>query len=186
MSTRSRLMRGQVGASAIETLLALLPILFTGCLCIELARGYQVRHVLTLSLQDAARIAAVHQAASEKWQPALRRALSTLFVPAGRFASPHLRQDAASQSIKQRFGLPLWEATQLASTPDTIHLKMIYLYCPMQEWLRRMLQAIYRMKDGPGNRWGQEYPLEQRARLQGLIPIVIEYRVHRHRSLGQH
>lgn len=175
----------QAGTAIVETLLALLPVLLIGSLCIELARGYQVRHLLTLSLHQAARIAAVHHAAPHKWQPALQDSVSLLFVPPGRYQSPQARRDAARQLHERRFGLPLWQATQLASPHDTIHLRLTYLHSPMQEWLRRMLQALFSMIDQKEHHLGRQHTVEQRARRQGLIPIVVEYRVLRHRSLGQ-
>lgn len=154
----------QKGAALLECVLALLPILLLGSLCLELARGYQVRHLLTLSLQEAARVAAVHHAEPQEWQPVLKRSLSRLFIPAGRFANTHMRQEAVRLDFESRFRLPLWQAFQVASDIDTIHLRLIYLHRPMQEWLRILLQELRQEK-------------------HGLIPIVVDYRVLRQRSL---
>jgi hypothetical protein len=156
----------QQGAALLECMFALLPILLVGSLCLELARGYQVRHLVILSLQEAARVAAVHHADPQEWQPALKRSLSRLFIPAGRFANAHLRHEAARLDFESRFKLPLWRAFQVASDSDTIHLRLIYLYRPMQEWLRILLQKLRQEK-------------------HGLIPIVVDYRVLRQHSLGE-
>jgi hypothetical protein len=154
----------QRGAALAECVLALLPILLVGSLCLELARGYQLRHLLTLSLQEAARVAAVHHAEPQSWQPVLKRSLSRLFIPPGRFNNAHMRQEAARRDFESRFKLPLWRAFQVASDADTIHLRLIYLHRPMQEWLRILLQELRQDK-------------------HGLIPIVVDYRVLRQHSL---
>ena len=155
----------QQGAALLECVLALLPILLVGSVCLELARGYQLRQLLILALQDAARVAAVHHAEPQAWQPVLKRSLSRLFIPAGRFANAHMRQEAAWQDFQTRFKQPLWEAFQIASDPDTIHLRLIYLHRPMQEWIRILLQELRQEK-------------------HGLIPIAVDYRVLRQHSHG--
>ena len=154
----------QSGAALIEALLALLPILLVGSLCIELARGYQIRHLLILSMQEAARVAAVQHADRQKWQPVLKRSLARLFIPAGRFASPQTRHEAARQAFQARFHLPLWRVEHVSTEPETIHLRLTYLYQPLQEWLRVLLQTLH---------IGE----------QGLIPIVVDYRVIKHPRL---
>lgn len=167
-----------------ETLLALLPVILIASLCIELARGYQIRQLLTLSLQETARVAAVHQGAPHIWQPALRDALTTLFVPAGRFHSPQARRDAARDEFAKRFGLPLWEVVRQPGPADIIHLKMTYLHAPMQDWLRTLLKALSGISSSLQKKQNPGQHLEQRAWALGLIPIVIEHRVLRQRSLG--
>jgi hypothetical protein len=178
-------LRKQSGAALAETLLVLLPILLLGSLCIELARGYQLRHLLILSLQQAARVAAVHHAAPHAWQPALRDALSVIYVPAGRDTTPQKRRDAACQTVQQRFHLPCWHAVELASTPETIHLRLTYLHTPMQEWLRVMLQKITGLSASLRSAEARQHSLEEQAWLQGLIPMVVEYQAFRHRSSGK-
>lgn len=172
----------QRGAALAETLVTLLPILLLGSLCVELARGYQVRHLLILSLQKAARVAAVHHAAPHAWQPALSEALSTLFVPAGQYASPQARRDATCLTFKLTFSLPCWHAEALPSSPETIHLRLTYLHSPMQEWLRVLLQKIVGLSTAFKQTAGPQRPLEREAWRLGLIPMVVEYRVLRHRS----
>jgi hypothetical protein len=174
--------RKQRGAALAETLLALLPVLLLASLCIELARGYQVRHLLILSLQQAARVAAVHHAAPHAWQPVLREALSTLFAPAGQHASPQARRDVTCEAFKHAFHLPCWHAVALPSTPETIHLRLTYLHSPMQEWLRVLLQKIVSLRTAFEQTKGSQRPLEQEAWRLGLIPMVVEYRGFRHRS----
>lgn len=156
----------QKGATLLECVLALLPILLLGSLCLELARGYQIRHLLILSIQEAARVAAVHHAEPQYWQPVLKRSLSRLFIPAGRFNNAKIRQEAAQQDFESRFKRPLWRAFQVASDSDTIHLRLIYLHRPLQEWLRILLQELHVEK-------------------HGLIPIVVDYRVLRQNGSTQ-
>lgn len=177
-------LRKQSGAALAETLLVLLPILLLGSLCVELARGYQLRHLLILSLQKAARVAAVHHAAPHAWQPALRDALSVIYVPAGRDTTPQKRRDAACQTVQHRFHLPCWHAVELASTPETIHLRLTYLHRPMQEWLRVMLKKIAGLSASLRIAETRRHSLEDQAWRQGLIPMVIEYQAFRHRSTG--
>lgn len=163
-STHASCFQKQNGAALLECLLALLPILLVGSVCLELARGYQLRHLLTLSLQEAARVAAVHHGDPREWQPVLERSLSRLFIPAGRFPHAHARHEAARQAFQTRFKLPLWRALQVASDSDTIHLRLVYMHRPMHEWIRVLLQALNQDQ-------------------QGLIPLVVDYRVLRHHSL---
>ena len=151
----------QRGAALFEAMLALLPILLIGSLCIELARGYQIRHLLILSMQEAARVAAVQHADPQRWQPTFKHSLARLYIPAGRFASPQARLETTRQAFQARFHLPLWRVQRVSSAPDTIHLRLIYFYQPMQEWLRVLLQTLH---------IGE----------QGLIPIVVDYRVLKH------
>jgi len=179
---RTAQIRNQRGAALAETLVVFLPILLLGSMSFELARGYQVRQLLILSLQQAARVAAVHHAAPHAWQPALREALSALFVPAGQYASPQARRDATCQAFKVAFSLPCWHAVALPSTPETIHLRLTYLHSPMQEWLRFLLQKIVSLSDRFEETAGPPHTLERLAWRRGLIPMVVEYRVLRHRS----
>jgi len=180
-------MRTQHGAAMAETLLALLPVVLLGSLCIELAHGYQERQLLTLALQEAGRIAAVHQADPQHWQKALDRSLSRLFEPAGRYSSSYVRRDQERAAFQLKFSLPLWQMIHLDSTPETIHLKLTYLHNPWQEWLRKTIRTIYShsqniQKAGVQDR-GPAADLVRQAWRQGLIPIVLEHRVLRHRSL---
>jgi len=177
-------LRKQIGTVFAETLLVLVPTLLLSSVCLELARGFQLRHQLTLSLQAAARVAAVHHAAPQAWQPALHDALSILFVPAGRYVSPQARRDASCQIFKQRFHLPCWYAVALTSTHETIHLRLTYLHRPMQEWLRVVLQNMMRLSTKLEQTGERQRSLEQQAWRLGLIPMVVEYRVLRHRSTG--
>ncbi|MDN3987152.1 hypothetical protein [Zwartia vadi] len=176
----------QGGATILETLLALLPIILLGSLCIELARGYQVRHLLTLALHEAGRVAAVHQADPGIWQKALDQSLSRLFLPAGRFQNAHIRREHEHAQFKIKFSLPLWQAIELRSTPETIHLQLTYLYRPEQEWLQGILRTLKRHFPHPQSQGIQrleQQSLSRQAWRQGFIPIVVEHRVLRHRSL---
>lgn len=186
-SLKGNFLRTQGGAAILEALLALLPILLLGSLCIELARGYQVRHLLTLALHEAGRVAAVHQADPGTWQKALDQSLSRIFLPAGRFQNMHIRRDHERAQFKIKFSLPLWQAVELRSTPETIHLQLTYLYRPGQDWLQGILRMLHPHFPHPQSQGiqhlGPQQSLARQAWHQGFIPIVVEHRVVRHRSL---
>lgn len=186
-SLKGNFLRTQGGATILETLLALLPIILLGSLCIELARGYQVRHLLTLALHEAGRVAAVHQADPGTWQKALDQSLSRLFLPAGRFQTMHIRRDYERAQFKIKFSLPLWQAVELRSTPETIHLQLTYLHRPGQDWLQGILRTLHRHFAYPQSQGiqdlGPQQLLARQAWHQGFVPIVVEHRVLRHRSL---
>lgn len=172
----------QRGAAFAESLLALMPVLFVGSLGIELARGYQVRHLLTLSLHEAARVAAVRHGDPKYWQPQLDQSITRLFLPPGRFASAALRMEFERQHFQQRFRQPMWHTEIVSAEADTIHLKLTYLYRPLQVWLSVILGKIYSAQ----TTWTSKSAESQTAWRQGLIPIVVEYRVIRHRSTSSH
>jgi hypothetical protein len=162
----------QRGAALAETILALLPLLMLASLGLELARGYQVRQLLTLALHETARVAAVHQADPLQWQPALNRALIRLSLVGAQHQQLQLQH---------QFGMPLWHAEQLLSAHNTIHLRLTYLHRPMQEWLRLSIKQIYRSTYA----WQGVRSRSASAWKEGLIPIEVQYRVLRHRSDGK-
>ncbi|MDO9024970.1 hypothetical protein [Zwartia sp.] len=162
----------------MESLLALLPVLLIGSLGIELARGYQVRHLLTLALHETARVAAVHHGNPKHWQPQLNHSLSRLYLPPGRFTSAVHRMEAERHQFRQRYGQPMWKTEQIGTEAHTIHLRLTYLYRPLQPWLRAMLGKLFDAVPA----WSGASAYSQAAWRQGLIPIVVEYQVLRHRS----
>lgn len=165
------------GATFLETLLALIPVFVIGSIGIELARAYQIRHILTLGLHEAARVAAVREGDPLYWQPVLHQSLSRIFLPAGRFGSARIRLDAERQQFQKHFGRPLWQAERLHTAPETIHLHLTYLHRPLQAWLHVALAQCYAFAAPRSNS-----PLKRQSPWrQGLIPIVIEYRVLNHR-----
>lgn len=170
----------QRGAAFLETLMALLPLFIIGSVGVELARGYQIQHLLTLGLHEAARVAAVHQGDPKHWQPALYQSLSRIFIPPGRFANARVRLGYERHQFQHAFGRPLWQTEQVSANANTIHLRLTYLHRPMQDWLRVGLSTLYRVTMS----WTDDIPQnEQNAQspwLQGLIPIVVEYRILRH------
>lgn len=184
----------QRGLALAETLLALLPVLLTGSLCLELARGYQVRHLLGLALQETARVAAVHQGDPRHWQPTLRQALSRLYLPSGRFANAGLRLEHERLQFQQRYGRAMWHAERIGTglgtrasaaananadaNAETIHLRLTYLYRPMQSWLSLTIGKVY-SATAP---WAGSTERNRSAWRQGLVPIVIEVRTLKHRS----
>ncbi len=184
----------QRGLALAETVLALLPVLLIGSLCLELARGYQVRHLLALALHETARVAAVHQGDPRHWQPTLQNALSRLFLPPGRFADAKLRLEHERLQFQQRYGRAMWHAERISTGLDatatatataaaavaaeTIHLRLTYLYRPMQTWLSLTIGKVY-SATAP---WAGSTDRNRSAWRQGLVPIVIEVRTLRHRS----
>jgi len=172
----------QQGTAFAESLLALIPVLFVGSLGIELAHGYQVRHLLTLALHETARVAAVHHGNPKLWEPQLEQSLTRLYLPPGRFSSAAHRMEAERHHFRQRYGLPLWHTERIGAGVDTIHLKLTYLYRPMQAWLSVILRKLHVAAPV----WAGSSPRSQSAWRQGLIPIVVEYRVLRHRSTSPH
>lgn len=180
----------QRGLALAETALALLPVLLTGSLCLELARGYQVRHLLGLALQETARVAAVHQGDPQYWHPTLRQALSRLYLPSGRFANAGLRLEHERLQFQQRYGRAMWHAERIGTglgakasgsanaNAETIHLRLTYLYRPMQSWLSLTIGKVY-SATAP---WEGSTERNRSAWRQGLIPIVIEVRTLKHRS----
>lgn len=175
----------QQGTGLVEAILLIIPVLLLGTLGVELARGYQVKQLMLLALQEAGRVAAVHQGNHAAWQPTLTRGLSRIYIPAGRYANPQARLKAERERFQQKFSLPLWQATVTSPSRDTLHLKLTYLHAPMQDWLRTTLGLIVRAS----RRWqtgaaGKPNDFALRAWRQGLIPIVVEYKTLKHRSLS--
>ena len=175
-----RLLRRQNGAAMAETMLSLLPVLLVGSLAVEIARGYQTRHLLTLALHETARIAAVRHGNPKYWQPALQQALTRLFLPPGRFNNALERQEHERRRFQKKYGQPMWHAEITSTRMDTLHLKMTYLYQPTQPWLSWTLGKLHTATQI----WTAADTPNQHAWRQGLIPIFVEYRVIRHRSIA--
>jgi hypothetical protein len=183
----------QGGATLIETTLGLLVVLFFAGLCLELMQAHQTRHLITLALQEAARVAAVTRANPEYWRPALIRGLRPTYAskaaqhqharstqlhglaPYSVEVMPHAR---ARQS--QYHGTVLNPPHPGQPTDAVLHLRLTYLYVPKQPWLRAAIKAMGELSTAPQ---GEHTRLLKSARVSGLIPIVVEYKVLMHTEL---
>jgi hypothetical protein len=183
----------QGGATLIETTLGLLVVLFFAGLCLELMQAHQTRHLITLALQEAARVAAVTRANPEYWRPVLTRGLRPTYAskaaqhqharltqlhglaPYSVEVLPHAR---ARQS--QDHGAVLNPPHPGQPTDAVLHLRLTYLYVPKQPWLRAAIKAMGELSTAPQ---GEHTRLLKSARVSGLIPIVVEYKVLMHTEL---
>jgi hypothetical protein len=179
--------RSQRGTALIEATLGLLTVLFLAGLCIEFAQAHQTRHLISLALQEAARVAAVTHANPAKWRPALTQGLRATYASK---AAQHQHGQ-----LTQRAGLAPYSvdilAPERASTAqnkvfrvkprhsghppdDVLHLRLTYLYVPKQPWLSSAIRTMSRL--GSNAKAGyQQVPA--RARQAGFIPLVAEYKV---------
>jgi hypothetical protein len=163
----------QLGASALETSFAVIPVLLVCLLGIELIHAHQHKQLVSLALHEAGRQASVAAADHHKVERAFALALSPLFAPAGQHASPLDRQKATIARYRQRYALPLWQLeltdVKIGSAKShgyrTVRLDLIYLHEPLQSWLR---QALRQTKLWLGTR---PDGLAQKAQQQGLIAI---------------
>lgn len=179
--------RNQRGTALIEAALGLLAVLLLAGLCIEFMQAHQTRHLISLALQEAARVAAVTHANPAKWRPALIQGLRATYVSKA-------AQQQHGQST-QRAGLAPYYIDILGPgsvrttqnkvftakprhsgqpTRDVLHLRLTYFYVPKQPWLGSAIRSTSRLstpaKTGPPE-------LRAQARNAGFIPLVTEYRV---------
>ncbi|MFM7010036.1 MAG: TadE/TadG family type IV pilus assembly protein [Betaproteobacteria bacterium] len=179
--------RYQRGTALIETTLTLLVVLFLTGLCVEFAQAHQTRHLISLALQEAARVAAVTHANPAKWRPALTKGLRAIYASetaqhqhgqlTGRaglapyyieILAPARARTAQNRvfTVKPRYsGQP---------TQDVLHLRLTYLYIPKQPWLGSAIRSMSRI----GNPAQAGHPeMGAQARRAGFIPLVAEYKV---------
>jgi hypothetical protein len=188
MTTKHTLkIRNEHGTALIEATLSLLAILFLAGLCIELAQAHQTRHVISLALQEAARVAAVTHANPAKWRPALVRGLRATY-------SSKVAQHQHGLATK-RLGLAPFYVDILAPTrahaaqnkvftlkprhsgqppDDILHLRLTYLYVPKQPWLGAAIRSMSRISNQEA---ADPQELRVQARRAGFIPLVTEYKV---------
>ncbi len=188
MTTKHTLnIRSQRGNVLSEATLGLLAVLFLAGLCIEFAQAHQTRHLISLALQEAARVAAVTHANPAKWRPALIQGLRATYASK---AAQHRHGKST-----QRAGLAPYYVDIVApdraraaqnkvfivkprhsgQPPDDIlHLRLTYLYVPKQPWLSSVIRSLSRL--GSKARAGHQQVLAQ-ARRAGFIPLVAEYKV---------
>ena len=183
----------QRGTTLIETTFGLLVVLFFAGLCLELMQMHQTRHLMSLALQEAARVAAVTHANPKHWRPVLIRGLRPTY--AGITArQQHARSTElhglAPYSVEVlphvRARQPQGKDALLKShhpghpTDAVLHLRLTYLYVPKQPWIST---AIKMMGELSTVQAGGHATLLKQARTAGLIPIVVEHKVLMHSDL---
>lgn len=177
----------QRGTALIEATLGLLGVLFLAGLCFEFAQAHQTRHLISLALQEAARVAAVTHANPTKWRPALTQGLRATHVSKATQAlhaqsteraglAPYyvdiLGPDRARTAQNRVFKVKPRHTGQ--PTRDILHLRLTYLYVPKQPWLRSAIRSMSRI----GTQAKAEHQeLRAQARRAGFIPLVTEYKV---------
>jgi len=183
----------QEGTALIETTLGLLVVLFFVGLCLELMQTHQTRHMISLALQEAARVAAVTRANPTHWRPVLIQGLRPTYASVAA-QSQHARitglHGLAPYSVEV---LPHARARQIQGhgtlvkppqprqpTDAVLHLRLTYLYVPKQPWLRAAIKVMSALSAAPR---GGHMRLLKTARASGLIPIVVEYKVLMHSDL---
>jgi hypothetical protein len=183
----------QEGTALIETTLGLLVVLFFVGLCLELMQTHQTRHLISLALQEAARVAAVTRANPTHWRPVLIQGLRPTYASVAA-QSQHARitglHGLAPYSVEV---LPHARARQIQGhgslvkppqprqpTDAVLHLRLTYLYVPKQPWLRAAIKVMSALSAAPR---GGHMRLLKTARSSGLIPIVVEYKVLMHSDL---
>ena len=183
----------QGGATLIETTLGLLVVLFLSGLCLEMMQAHQTRHLVSLALQETARVAAVTRANPEHWRPALVRGLRPTYAnKAAQHQHARLTQlhGLAPYSVEvlphartrqtQGHGALLTRPNPGQPTDAVLHLRLTYLYVPKQPWLRAAIKMMSELSATPQ---GVHMRLLKAARASGLIPIVVEYKVLMHSDL---
>ena len=183
----------QGGATLIETTLGLLVVLFLSGLCLEMMQAHQTRHLVSLALQETARVAAVTRANPEHWRPALVRGLRPTYSnKAAQHQHARLTQlhGLAPYSVEvlphartrqtQGHGALLTRPNAGQPTDAVLHLRLTYLYVPKQPWLRAAIKMMGELSATPQ---GVHMRLLKAARASGLIPIVVEYKVLMHSDL---
>jgi hypothetical protein len=183
----------QGGATLIETTLGLLVVLFLSGLCLEMMQAHQTRHLVSLALQETARVAAVTRANPEHWRPALVRGLRPTYSnKAAQHQHARLTQlhGLAPYSVEvlphartrqtQGHSALLTRPNPGQPTDAVLHLRLTYLYVPKQPWLRAAIKMMGELSATPQ---GVHMRLLKAARASGLIPIVVEYKVLMHSDL---
>ena len=178
----------QRGASTLEASLTLAPILLVCLLGLELVHAHQVKQLVSLALHEASRRASVTHADRKEIDQAFTQALSPLFAPPGKHASPLDRLQGTIARYQRLYALPLWqlELTALMNRGATSHerqavrLDLAYVHEPLQPWLRQVLRRslhwLHRTPDA----------LEASAQRQGLVIIRLTRRaaIHARQAKG--
>ncbi len=115
--------RHQQGATLIETCLMLIPVMLAIGLAIEISHASQIRHIATLALYQAGRVASVTQAHPIAMHAAFRQAIAPLFIAYdSRKQSPEQTQARVRHAERQRYArtqLPLWHLDILSPTKES-------------------------------------------------------------------
>jgi Flp pilus assembly protein TadG len=177
----------QRGTALIEATLGLLSVLFLAGLCFEFAQAHKTRHLMSLALQEAARVAAVTHANPAQWRPALHQGLRAI----------HISKTAQSLHAQttQRAGLAPYYIDILGPArahttqtrvftvkprhsgqppDDVLHMRLTYLYVPKQPWLSSAIRSMSRISTQAR---AEHKELRAQARRAGFIPLVTEYKV---------
>ena len=157
-------------------------------------QAHQTRHLVSLALQETARVAAVTRANPEHWRPALVRGLRPTYSnKAAQHQHARLTQlhGLAPYSVEvlphartrqtQGHGALLTRPNPGQPTDAVLHLRLTYLYVPKQPWLRAAIKMMGELSATPQ---GVHMRLLKAARASGLIPIVVEYKVLMHSDLS--
>lgn len=188
MTTKHTLnIRNQRGTALIEATLGLLTVLFLAGLCIEFAQAHQTRHLISLALQEAARVAAVNHANPAKWRPALIQGLRATYASKAAqekhwkstqrlgLAPHYVDILAPARARTAQHKLFTVKSRDSGQPPDEVlHMRLTYLYVPKQPWLSSAIRSMSRI--GSQTKTGDQHVLAQ-ARGAGLIPLVAEYKV---------
>ena len=183
----------QGGTALIETTLGLLAVLFFAGLCLELTQTHQTRYLISLALQEAARVAAVTHANPGHWRPVLIRGLRLTYASiAAQRQHARLTQahgldpyyvevlDPARVRQSQGKDVPFKPRRSGQPSEEVLHLRLSYLYVPKQPWLRTVIKVISELS---ATQQESHARLLKAARDSGLIPIVVEYKVLMHSDL---
>ena len=92
------------GFTAIEFIIAAIPILLLSLSAYEVSLWYQHRHMLNLAMLEAARQGSVQHAHPQAIQAAFEQAITPLFVPTGAYNSAASRRDAYFNRIQAQAG----------------------------------------------------------------------------------
>lgn len=92
------------GFTAIEFIIAAIPILLLSLSAYEVSAWYQHRHMLNLAMLEAARQGSVQHAHPQAIQDAFEAAITPLFVPTGAYSDANARRDAYFNSIQAQAG----------------------------------------------------------------------------------
>jgi len=178
----------QRGASALETSLAVVPVLLVCLLGVELVHSHQVKQLASLALQEAGRVASVTGANHNQVNRAFAQALAPRFATAGQAVNASDRQDATLARYQRTYVLPLWQLTltdvkEFSAQPHAfraVQLDLIYLHEPLQPWLRHILKQ--------SNRWlsASRNGLIVQAQQQGLVAMQLSRKAVIHSDDGVH
>lgn len=104
-----RPLAGQHGVGAIEFLAVVFPLLLATMAAFEVSRWHMTRETINLALLQAARAGSVSHAHPQDIEDAFLIALSPLYAPAGRHASPYERMIYELNQFEHDSGQRNWD-----------------------------------------------------------------------------